>query len=51
VGSGSDGVIFSSEIVGDIMYLHGLNRVNDIVRDDNGVVFLIRKSVVAMANV
>jgi hypothetical protein len=51
VASGVDSVIFSPEVVGGIMYLHCLNRVDSVVGYDDGVALLVREAVVTMANI
>jgi hypothetical protein len=51
VGSGVDGVVFATQVIGRVVHLHGLHPVNCVIRNDNRVAFHIREDVVAMANV
>jgi hypothetical protein len=51
VGSGVNGIVFAPQVVCRIMYLHCLDRVDGVVRNDDRVAFLVRKGVVAITNI
>jgi hypothetical protein len=51
ISSRTDGVILTPEVVHSVINLHGLDRVDHVIRNNNGVVFFVCESVIAIAYV
>jgi hypothetical protein len=49
--SGVDSVVLAPEVVYSVIYLHGLDGVNNVVRNNDRVVLLVCECVIAITDI